>query len=39
MNISLSLNDAQEYCETEMNGQIWGDIDAPREELAVRITD
>ena len=33
----LSFDDAVSYCETEMNGQLWGDIDASHEELLVKM--
>ena len=31
--------DAEEYCRNEMNGQIWGDVDAPYEYLEVKHCD
>ena len=38
VNEKMSFDNAEEHCKTELNGQLWGDIDAPREELAVSFT-
>ena len=34
----MSFNEAVQYCQNEMNGQLWGDINLTSEELHVSDT-